>query len=274
MKSLLKRYLPQESIKFLSYLKNWNHKIYSLRDDINFETNLSDFFIWSNDCCQIEFIAENLRSLITGKKIEVTHNFIFFNEEGEFITSQKYQSSNFFEKIIIESPFQNTKSKYFSFIHFVESKKSLNEIFDNLGLKELNDICEQNRGYTVYYPEENKYSGAVVHGNFGGISKNFLKRAKTNLRKHIYTPIYKFEEGEIYDLVFNNPTNINLFIKIIFNDSNKIIHLNIPSLGTKYFSLSNYSGSISFESKLAICRALIFKNPAPNYKGTFDVFHS
>ena len=274
MKRSLKRNLPQESIKFLSYLRNWNHKIYSLRDNINFETNLSDFFIWSEDCCQIEFVAENLRSLITGKKVEVTHNFIFFNEEGEFMTSQKYQSSNFFEKIILESPCQNTKSKYFSFIHFVESKESLNAIFDNLGLKELNDICEQNRGYTVYYPEENKYSGSVVHGNFGGISKNLLKRAKTISRKHIFTPIYKFEERDIYDLVFNNPTNTNLLIKIIFNDSNEVINLNIPSLGTRHFSLYNYTGSISFESKLVICRALIFRNPAPNNKGTFDVFHS
>ena len=274
MKNLLKRYLPQESIKFLSYLRNWNRKIYSLIDDINFETNLSDFFVWSNDCSQIEFVAENLRSLITGKKIDVTHNFVFFNEEGEFMAIQKYQSSNFYEKIILESPFENLRSKYFSFIHFVDSKTSLNEIFDNLGLNKLNDICEQNRGYTVYYPQENKYSGAVVHGNFGGISKNFLRRVKTNFRKHIYTPIYKFEERENYDLVFNNPTNTNLFIKLIFNDSEKNIHLNIPSLGTKYYSFSNYSGSISFESKLAICRALIFRNPAPNYKGTFDVFHS
>ena len=97
MKRLLKRNLPQESIKFLSYLRNWKHKIYSLRDNINFETNLSDFFIWSDDCCQIEFVAENLRSLITGKKVEVTHNFIFFSEEGEFLKKQKYQTSNFFE---------------------------------------------------------------------------------------------------------------------------------------------------------------------------------
>ena len=43
MKSLVKKYLPQESIKFLTYLRNWNHRIYPLRDVINFETNLSDF---------------------------------------------------------------------------------------------------------------------------------------------------------------------------------------------------------------------------------------
>ena len=69
MKNLLKRFLPQELIRFLAYLRNWNHKIYSLRDEVNFESNLSDFFIWSNDCFQIEFVAENLRSLITGKRI-------------------------------------------------------------------------------------------------------------------------------------------------------------------------------------------------------------
>lgn len=274
MKKFLKKYFPKKFIKYLAYLRNWNHKIYSLRDDINFETNLSDFFVWSKNCSRIEFVAENLRSLITGKKIEVTHNFIFFNEEGELINSQKYQTSNFFEKILLASPHENPKDKYFSFIHYVDSKTSLYEIFDNCGLKKLNDICEQNRGYTVYYPQENKYSGVVVHGNFGGISKNYLRRAKYNFRKHIYTPIYKFEEQENYDLVFNNPTNKNLIIKIILNESGKIINLNIPSLGTKFFSLSNYSGSISFESKLAICRPLIFRNPAPNFKGNFDVFHS
>ena len=274
MKNLLKNFLPKEVINYLFFLRNWNHKIYSFKEDINFETNLSDFFVWSNNCYKIEFIAENIRSLITGEKIEVTHNFIFFNEEGGFLTNQKYQTNNFFEKIILHPPLEYPKSKYFSFIHFVESKTSLFEIFEKLNQKNFNNICEQNRGYTVYYPGENKYSGAVVHGNFGGISKNNLRRVKTNFRKHIYTPIYEFEAQENYDLVFNNPTNENIFIKIIFNDSDKNIKLNIPTLGTKYLSFSDYSGSISFESKLAICRALIFKNPAPNLEGNFDVFHS
>ena len=274
MNNLLKKFLSRDFVNILTYLKNWNHKVYSLKDEINFETNLSDFFVLSNSCYKIEFIAENLRSLITGRKIEVTHNFIFFNEEGEFLTSQKYCTNNFYEKICLDFPLKYPKSKYFSFIHFVDSKTSLYEIFEDFGLKKLNNICEQNRGYTVYYPEENKYSGAVVHGNFGGISKNYLTRVKTNFRKHIYTPIYKFEDQEYYDLVFNNPTNKNLVIKIIFNNTDETKYLKIPSLGTKYISLSNYSGSLSFESKLAICRAIIFKNPAPNFKGNFDVFHS
>ena len=129
MKNLLKNFLPKETINNLSYLKNWNHKIYSLKDDINFETNLSDFFVWSNSCTKIEFVAENIRSLITGKKIEVTHNFVFFNEEGKFLINQKYQTDNFFEKILLNPPLEYPKSKYSSFIHFVESKTSLNDVF-------------------------------------------------------------------------------------------------------------------------------------------------
>ena len=74
--------------------------------------------------------------------------------------------------------------------------------------------------------------------------------------------------------MFNNPTKDNIKIKIIKNDLGKNHDLYIPSLGTKFFNLEEYCGSISFESRLPICRALVFKNPAPNFVGNFDVFHS
>ena len=45
-------------------------------------------------------------------------------------------------------------------------------------------------------------------------------------------------------------------------------------MGTRYLRVENYMGSLSFESKLPICRALVFKNPNPNTRGNFDVFHS
>ena len=90
----------------------------------------------------------------------------------------------------------------------------------------------------------------------------------------IFTPVYKFQNHNKYDLVFNNPTKSNLKIKIILNELGKNYYLHIPSLGTKFFNLDGYSGSISFESRLPVCRALVFKNPAPNSEGNFDVFHS
>tara|TARA_B100001989_G_C24499679_1_gene444172 strand:- start:194 stop:1012 length:819 start_codon:yes stop_codon:yes gene_type:complete len=272
MKSFLKKILPYYLVNSLFYLKNWNHNAYSFFSKINLNTNLSDFFIWSNECSQIEFVAENVRALISGKKIEVEHNFRFFDEEGEFITMQKYKSSNFFEKIILKKP--KGKGKYFSFTHFVDSETSLENIFKFHQINNFKDISEQNKGYTTYFPTDSKFGGATVHGNFGGLSKNDYKRAKINLKKHIYTPIYRFESNNKYDLVFNNPTKDKLKIKIIMNESGICHHLYVPSLGTRFFNFEEYSGSISFESKLPVCRALVFKNPAPNSLGNFDVFHS
>ena len=54
----------------------------------------------------------------------------------------------------------------------------------------------------------------------------------------------------------------------------KSYDIEINSLGTNYFRVECYKGSISFQSKLPICRALIFKDPTPNNSGNFDVFHS
>ena len=268
MKSFLKKYLPKKTFSLLSYFYRWNHNLYNFNSNFNYNlsTNFSDFFIWSNDCSQIEFVAENVRALIFGKEIEVAHNFRFFDEEGDFITNQKYISSNFFEKIILQNP--KGIGKYFSFIHFVESETSLENIL------KFHEICEQNRGYTIYYPQDINSVGATVHGNFGGLSKYNNKRAKMHLRKHIYTPIYKFQNYDKYDLVFNNPTKSDLKVKIIINESNETHHLNVPSLGTKFFKIEDYCGSISFESSLPVCRPLVFKNPPPNSFGNFDVFHS
>ena len=112
MKNILKKYLPKRTIDFLSYFYRWNHNLYSFNSYFNYnlDTNFSDFFIWSNECSQIEFLAENIRALIFGKEIEVEHNFRFFNEaRGEiscnFLHSAKFISSrNFaFSKDFISS---------------------------------------------------------------------------------------------------------------------------------------------------------------------------
>ncbi len=270
MKNLFKRYLPSKILYNLSYLSNWNHNLYSIKNKINFHTNLSDFFIWSKDCSKIEFIAENLRSLIYGEKVKITHNFRFFSEDGKFICHQKYNSDAFFEKITLKPIIDS--SIYCSFTHFVESKVSLDDILGKR-LENTKNICEHNRGYTIYYPGRAD-SGSIVHGNFGGISKKDKKRAITHFKKHIYTPIYKFYDSNNYDLVFNNPTKNKIAIKLILNNDSKTNYLEIPSLGTRFLKINNYSGSISFESRLPICRPIIFKNPAPNFQGDFDVFHS
>ena len=206
-----------------------------------------------------------------GEKVIVTHNFKFFNEDGQIIELQEYKTKNFFERIRL-NPI-NLDFNYCSFIHYVDSEVSISEIIKSKDEKVKNHFCEQNRGYTVYYSSRDN-SGSVVHGNFGGITKNEKKMAITNLKKHVYTPIYKFEKNTNYDLVFNNPTNKILEILLWMNNFTKSKKLTIPPLGTRFFHIRDYYGSISFESKLPICRALLFVNPEPNSIGNFDVFHT
>jgi len=271
MNKFIKRILPLKIFNSIYYLRNYNHNVYKFNTSINLKNSISDLFIWSSKCTQINFIAENVRALILGKKVDVIHNFKFFSRDGILISHQKYKANSFFERISFED--FKSDGEYFSFIHFVESEVTLSQILDIKGLKNKKDFCEQNRGYTVYYPSD-RDSGSIVHGNFGGVFKDEKKLAITNIKKHIYTPIYKFKKESTYDIVFNNPTDKKLIIKLILNNNLEYKKLILPSLGTRFINLKGYEGSVSFESRLAICRALIFKNPAPNSRGDFDVFHS
>ena len=271
LKIFLKKFISLKIQIFFNYLKNINHNPYSFWCMLNPPQNVSDFFVFDSYCEKVVFVAENLRALIIGREINVTHNFIFFSQDGSFLEKQTFKTKDFFNKIILKSV--NGEGRYISFIHYVESDQSFEDILLKKGINSKLKLYEQNRGYLIFYPIS-LGSGSAVHGNFGGISKDLKKTAIKTFLSHLYTPIYKFDHGSKYDLVFNNPTNSSLSIKVIFNNSLKKINLKIPSLGTKYLSINNYDGSLSFESRLSICRPLIFKNPTPNKSGTFDVFHS
>ena len=267
----IKSIIPLKTKIILSYIKNINHNAYTLSYFLKPKTSSSDFFIWNRDCLSIGFIAENIRAILLGYEVPVIHHFKFFTKDGEFLEKQSFKTNDFFAKINFNKIQSN--DKYISFIHYVESSLNLKEILISKGVKEIPDFSEQNRGYTVYYPYD-LITGVVVHGNFGGISKDLKKSARQTLIRHIYTPIYKFDEFSDYDLVFNNPTPNCIRIKINLNDMNKSNYLKVPSMGTRYLNIKNYNGSVSFISKLSICRSLVFKNPTKNLLGNFDVFHS
>lgn len=267
----IKKIVPLKMKIILSYLKNINHNSYSLSSMLNPPKNVSDFFVFDSYCDKTVFIAENIRALILGREVNVKHNFKFFSQDGSFLGKQTFKAKDFFNKIILKPI--NACDRYISFIHYVESDLNFEDILFEKFINSKFKLNEQNRGYLIFYPNPFS-SGSIVHGNFGGITKDLKKTAIKTFLTHVYTPIYKFNKNSKYDLVFNNPTNSSLSINVIFNNSLKKINLKIPSLGTKNLSIENYYGSLSFESRLSICRALIFKNPAPNKLGTFDVFHS
>lgn len=230
--------------------------------------DISDLFIWGNNFENIYFIAENHFALISGEKKDIKHIFKFYSQEGKLIKEFFFKTNDYFSKIKLPKIF--TDSKYISFTHFKESNLPLKKFLNKKGFSKKVNFASQSRGYTLFYPKGSNV-GSAVHGNFGGISKDNYKTA-IQREKFLYTSVYLFKKDYSYDLVFNNPTSNELSIMINLQNINQEKVLNILPMGTKYETINNYTGLITYESNLPICRPLILKNPPPNNLG-FDVFH-
>lgn len=242
---------------------------YSLISQINPPSNISDFFIWGSEFRNINFIAENIYALLSKKKKSVKHHFMFFSPSGEYLTKYIYSSDDFISKIKL--PLITQEFKYLSFIHQTIYKETFDSFLSKIGFEKPLKVIPQSRGYTQYYTSHSPL-GNCVHGNFGGLTFNDIKTAKQR-NSHIYTPAYEFRNDYIYDLVFNNPTSKRLTIEAKYLRNAKTDKIDIDTMGTDFLTVKNYSGPISFLSKLPICRPLIFKNPPPINKD-FDILHS
>ncbi len=259
----LKKYIKRIYYKLI----NISFNPYFLKYQIFKPIDISDFFVWSACFDDNIFVAENIYALLKGKKYEVTHIFKFYSPNGKFVKEFEFKSSDYFAKVSL--PKSLNKYKYLSFTHFIKSNNTLKNALQNKKINTLK-FATQNRGYTLYSNKNNKIHSAV-HGNFGGISYNSTKTA-IQRGYFIYTPIYEFKKNFNYDLVFNNPTDKELKIKIIFLGTSRKKEISILSMGTKYLVLKKYQGGISIESKLPICRPLIYKNSLDSNQN-YDVFH-
>ncbi len=268
MKIFKKKYIPTNLRILGSHILRRSFNPFSYKSEIDIPDIVSDLFIWSPDFENIYFIAENLNGLINGKEEKVKHVFHFYSKEGRFLRTYSFISQELFTKIKL--PKNISKDKYISFVHFAYSDISLRQNLENIGIGENLKVSKQSRGYTIYSPIESSI-GSSAHGNIGGITSNGNKSLKQR-SIFIYTPVYQFQKSNIYDLVFNNPTNKHLYIKI-YTLKNKILATVIlEPMATGFIEIKHYEGGINIESKLPICRPLIFKNSPPLHHG-FDVFH-
>ena len=255
--------------KILKFLRGFKYSPFSLHSRFKPNRLYSDFFVLNTKFARTFFIAENIYYLYEKKKFKVNHEFKFFDEEGKVLQKFTFTSNKLFSKILL--PKIESKAKYISFTHNSYNKIKKKYLNTNLSI--------QHRGYTIFHKKMESL-GAIIHGNTGSISpnKSFKSSMIQRNKLFVYTPIYKFSRKEKYDLVFNNPTNQRLEIKIFldyFNldKSNQKDCLIIEPYGTKFITISKYEGSISFISKLGICRCAVFKNPNID-DNNFDVFHS
>ena len=255
--------------KLLKFLRELKYSPFSLQSRFKPNRLYSDFFVLNTKFTRTFFIAENIYYLYEKKKFNIDHELKFFDVEGNVIQKLNINCNKLFSKILL--PKIESKAKYISFTHNSYNKIQNKYLNTNLSI--------QHRGYTIFHKKMESL-GAILHGNTGSISPNKLfKFSMIQKNKFfVYTPIYKFSRKEKYDLVFNNPTNQKLEIKIFldyFNldKSKERDNLIIEPSGTKFLTISKYEGSISFISKLGICRCAVFKNPNIDDEN-FDVFHS
>ncbi len=275
IKELLNKRLFGKIYRLLSFQRNKNYIPFKYKSFSMPERLYSDFFISNNKFFKNIFIAENIYGLLTSKEEEVIHKLTFYSHEGKLLGSQVCETKELISKI--ELPKFDVQETYISFTH--DSLPSKLDLIRNIDLGLQNKLSLQHRGYTNYIKNENSI-GSIVHGNFGAIMPSDLEKSAAIIRskKYIYTPVYFFEKINIYHLVFNNPTH--KLLKIEIKGQNSLdksffkFNLSISSLGTEYLKIKDYTGKLSFISKLPICRCIIFKNPEIYQNSDFDVFHS
>ena len=269
MKKFLRKYAPDWSKVLINHILNRNSQPYSLKYSIFPPTGISDFFIWSSIFKKTEFVSENIYALLSGQKQKVEHYFIFYTPDGNILKTYSHYSDKFISEINL--PFISEKYEYISFTHQIIYFESFNDFLERIGFGSKLNVIPQSRGYTKYFTNE-KSIGACVHGNFGGLGFDNIKTAKQR-NFHVYTVPYNFLKEYEYHLVFNNPTDDELVVEAKFLNSKNIKKIILKPLGTNHINVQNYSGPISFLSKLPICRPLIFQNPPPKTKN-FDILHA
>ena len=263
-------------LMLLEHLKNRDFKPYTLKSTLTPAQEYSDLFVMRADYARATFLAENIYALLKTSVCSITHEFRFFNPEGLPIGTNSFHTDKYFSCFELDPPRAsiNPDQPYISFTHSTTLDQ---EAKDDCYAKGIRPI-PLHRGY-LRQSKLADHMGSVVHGSFGGISPQSYEDNAAKQRRHgfEYMPNYQFNPDFKYDLVFNNPTDKDLKLTIksyVKQGSNQLLaSLKIASLGTKYLTISNLEGLITIESRMPICRPIIFQNPDLD-DSCLNIFHS
>ena len=96
IKPFLKKNIPGTLRDILSSIYYIRSRPYSIKNSFFSQENISDFFVWNPYVEKIDFIAENIRALLTGENIDVLHCFKYFSANGELLSEEQHKSNDFF----------------------------------------------------------------------------------------------------------------------------------------------------------------------------------
>jgi hypothetical protein len=239
--------------------------------------SVSDLFLWRGDMGGTRFIAENTLALLTAEPIEVIHRLTFFNADGQPFHESETRTTDPYKTIEPD----DIGLGLGTFIHatFYDSDKL------SADTRTLLELQRAHRGYCQYRRQKDSVWSSV-HGNIGGItstadrnnhSHGLLARSR---RPFLYTPQYHIRAEQTVTLFFLNPCRKDAAISIFRCRSEKearpsepLQTLQVPSLGVRNVEVTDLEGYVTCQSKLPMCRPIIFIQDAYNHHH-FDVFHT
>ena len=180
MKKLLKSILGLKGTIIADHLYKRNFSPMSLYSKIFPGDSYSDFFIYAPKYFLNIFKAENNFSLLLREKIEVFHKFVFYGKDGSKFKEISFSSSKYFSSF--DLPRFESEQKYLSFTHQVVPVDNNIKIRNILGKNSL--VSFQHRGYTIF--KEIDSLGSTVHGNFGIINPDNLKKSSCKQRNKLF----------------------------------------------------------------------------------------
>jgi hypothetical protein len=238
--------------------------------------SVSDLFFWKSDkTWQTCFELLNVPSVLYPKKnISDNISLIFYDQQGQEFHREKFTIPPFQKRTIQVDDIIGDNAGCGTVACFHENLEYLKSIQP--------ETCIVERGFVAYRRVTDASPlWSYIHGAAYLLAKspgqNKVQSTRRILGKnYLYRPQLSFSDCDRFDLIYINPNDSNLAVKIRALDQNsKIIREESEVLcprGVKIFSLNNSDRAISLvenEGRAYMWRPFILKY----YKTHFDILH-
>ena len=239
--------------------------------------SVSDLFFWrSDEIWRTRFDLLNLPSILyPNKNISDRVTLVFYDQQGHEFLRKQITIPPFQTKAIRIEDILEGNSGFGSMACFHEPSKS--------SMSAPSQTCIVERGFTAYRRVTDEIPlWSYVHGAAYVLAKppdhEEVQTTRRNLDRNIlYQPQLSFSDCDGFDLIYINPNNCDLAVKVrLFDNTLQVIREEsevLPPRGVKYFSLDNKDRTIyrvENESCAYMLRPFLLKY----YETHFDIFHS
>lgn len=239
--------------------------------------SVSDLFFWrSDEIWRTRFDLLNLPSILyPDKNISDQATLVFYDQQGQEFLRKKITIPPFQTRAIQIEDILEGNSGLGSMACFHESSDSLQ--------KGSSQTCIVERGFTAYRRVTDEFPlWSYVHGAAYVLAKppkqEDVQTTRRNLDRNIlYQPQLSFSDCDGFDLIYINPNNCDLAVKVrLFDKTLQVIREEsevLPPRGVECISLDNKDRSI-YRMENESCAYMLRPFVLKYYETHFDIFHS